>query len=182
MLYVPKDMPKEVNVSKAHLFKSFILPVGIFFGSLFVLIYFLIPIFIQRISPETEIQWRINYKLLELNSNSFAKEVPKELIDLANQLWHPYTSTPDLKLKVDIIKDKVENAYMGLGGQMALTEGFIQNAESENELAMVVCHELGHLYHRHLINRLAQTLIWSLVDSFLSTSSYSSFLMVLLIF
>ena len=58
MLYIPKDIPKEVNVSKTHLFRSFVLPVGIFFGSLFVLIYLFVPILIQRISPEIEVQWR----------------------------------------------------------------------------------------------------------------------------
>ncbi len=175
MFYIPKDIPKEVNVSKAHTFRSFILPVGIFFGGLSVLIYLVVPTLIQRISPETEIRWREDYQLLEINSDDFTKEVPKGLTDLANQLWHPYTSATNLKLKIDIIESKVENAYMGFGGQMAFTEGLIQNAESENELAMVICHELGHLYHRHLINRLAQMLIWSVVDFFLSASSYYSF-------
>ena len=68
MLYVPKDMSKEVNVSETRFFRSFLLPVSIFFGILFVLIYFIIPILIQKIPPETEIQWRNNYKLLRTES------------------------------------------------------------------------------------------------------------------
>ena len=168
-------MPKEVNISKTHLFRSFILPIVIFFGGLFVLIYFITPILIQKISPETEIKWRDNYKLFRIESDSFSKETPKELTHLVNQLWRPYTSAPDLKLKLSIVKTQEENAYMGFGGQMALTENLIQNAKSENELAMIICHELGHLYHRHIINRIAQAILWSIVDSFLSISSYYSF-------
>ena len=49
MLYVPKDIPKEVNVSETHFFRSFVLPVSLFFGGLFALVYLVIPILIQRI-------------------------------------------------------------------------------------------------------------------------------------
>ena len=144
-----------------------------FFGGLFALVYFVIPILIQRIPPETEIQWGNEYQLFEIKSDNLAEGVPKELVDLANQLWHPYTSVPDLKLKVDIIKTNKENAYMGFGGQIALTEELVQNAQSENELAMIICHELGHLYHRHVINRLTQMIVWSIIDSFVSSANYS---------
>ena len=174
MLYIPKNIPKEVNVSENRFFRSFILPVGIFFGILFVLIYLLIPILIQKIPPETEIQWRNNYKIFRIESDSFSKDTPKELIQLVNQLWHPYTSAPHLKLNLNIIKAKAENAYMGFGGQMALTEELIRRSQSENELTMIICHELGHLYHRHIVNRLAQMIIWSIADFFLSSFSYYS--------
>ena len=61
---------------------------------------------------------------------------------------------------------------MGFGGQIALTEELVQNAQSENELAMIICHELGHLYHRHVISRLTQMIVWSIMDFFLSAASY----------
>ena len=174
MLYIPKDIPKEVNVSENRFFRNFILPVGIFFGILFALIYFVVPSLTQKIPPETEIQWRDNYKIFRIESDSFSKDTPKELVQLVNQLWHPYTSAPDLNLKLNIIKTKEENAYMGFGGQMALTDKLIQNVQSENELSMIICHELGHLYHRHVVNRLTQMIIWSIADFFLSSFSYQS--------
>ena len=173
MLYVPKDISKEVNISETHFFRSFVLPVGLFFGVLFVLVYFVVPNLIQRVSPETEIRWIQEYQLFGIRSDDLAAEVPVGLTELVNQLWHPYTSAPDLNLKVNILKTAEENAYMGFGGQIAFTKGLIQKAKSENELAMIICHELGHLYHRHIVNRLTQMIIWSIIDFFLSAANYS---------
>ena len=34
---------------------------------------------------------------------------------------------------------------------------------------MIICHELGHFYKRHIINQMVQEIIWSIIGSILSS-------------
>ena len=77
----------------------------------------------------------------------------------------PYTDQSDLQLSLKIIDAPTENAYMLFGGQMLLTKEIIKKSKSENELAMIICHELGHFYKRHIITQIGQQTIWSIISS-----------------
>jgi len=59
------------------------------------------------------------------------------------------SARPDVKYEVHIIKGEQINAFAIAGGYIYVTEGLLKAVESDDELAGVIAHEIGHnsLYH-----------------------------------
>ncbi len=55
-----------------------------------------------------------------------------------------------------IIKANNLNAFAGPGGHIFIFSGLIDVVDTVDELAAVICHEIGHVSARHLANRLEQ--------------------------
>jgi Zn-dependent protease with chaperone function len=55
------------------------------------------------------------------------------------------------KLKVKMLDMRMVNAFATSGGYVYLMDGLLQKAESPDQLAGVIAHEIGHLYHRHVL-------------------------------
>src|SRR5262249_35099226 len=51
----------------------------------------------------------------------------------------------------------VPNAYALPGGKVYLLDGLLQKAESPDEIAGVLAHELGHVHHRDSLRKIIQT-------------------------
>ncbi len=62
-------------------------------------------------------------------------------------------SADDAAFSIDvrIVKDPAVNAYAGLGGNIAVNSGLLKQAESPEELAGVLAHEIGHIQHRDIM-------------------------------
>lgn len=56
-----------------------------------------------------------------------------------------------------IIKDNTLNAFAGPAGHIFVFSGLIEVLESVDELAAVICHEIGHVSARHLAHRIEQS-------------------------
>jgi len=56
-----------------------------------------------------------------------------------------------------IIKDNDLNAFAGPGGHIFMFAGLIEVMEQVDELAAVLCHEIGHVSSRHLSQRIEQS-------------------------
>jgi Zn-dependent protease with chaperone function len=78
---------------------------------------------------------------------------------LAANIDTPYS------FKIRVIDVGMVNAFAAPGGQVALLRGLIEKAESPDEVAGVLAHEMGHVVHRHpmrgLIRRLGLTVLIS---------------------
>ncbi len=55
-----------------------------------------------------------------------------------------------------IINDSTLNAFAGPGGHVFVFSGLIDMMESIDELAGVICHEIGHVSARHIAQRIEQ--------------------------
>lgn len=55
-----------------------------------------------------------------------------------------------------IIKDPTLNAFAAPGGQIFVFSGLIGALDQVDELAAVICHEIGHVTARHLAQRIEQ--------------------------
>jgi predicted Zn-dependent protease len=65
-----------------------------------------------------------------------------------------YPVNPDdsaFSIDVQIIKNPVVNAYAELGGKISINSGLLKQAESAEEVAGVLAHEIGHVQHRHIM-------------------------------
>ena len=112
---------------------------------------------VSRISPEREAAF-----FSELGAGESAQSLAP-LVDRLASHWEeqPYP------FHVQILEDDLPNALAIPGGHILVTEGLLKMAKSENELAMVLGHELGHFYHRHHIRRLSRGLSISILGSVL---------------
>lgn len=68
-----------------------------------------------------------------------------------------------------IVVDVAEvNAFATLGGNIVVFKGLIELAESPEEVAAVLAHEMGHVEERHVVNKLAAELGMTAVIALLS--------------
>jgi predicted Zn-dependent protease len=78
------------------------------------------------------------------------------------------------ELRVGVIEAPEPNAFALPGGQLLVTSGLLEGARSENELAFVLAHELGHLAGRDPLRALGRGLLVSLVVSALGGAEGAS--------
>jgi Zn-dependent protease with chaperone function len=69
------------------------------------------------------------------------------LADLASRLAQGDPEAPPFELKVYDID--IVNAFAMPGDRIVFTEKLIETAETPEEVAGVLAHEMGHVYHRH---------------------------------
>ena len=89
---------------------------------------------------------------------------PQESALLKRLVARIYPLSPEEEaepLEVQVVKDKVVNAYAGLGGKITLNSGLLAKAQSAEEVAGVLAHEIEHVRHRHVMEgALVQLVSW----------------------
>ncbi len=89
----------------------------------------------------------------ELVSDPFAV---KYINDLGQYLLIPLETKP-FPFQFYIISDNTLNAFAGPGGHIFFYAGLIEAMDRVDELAAVMCHEIGHIAARHLSKRIDQS-------------------------
>lgn len=59
--------------------------------------------------------------------------------------------------KLAVLENDMPNAFAMPGGQMVILTGLLKTLRSPEEVAGVLAHELAHVYRRHSVKRLVQT-------------------------
>jgi beta-barrel assembly-enhancing protease len=85
----------------------------------------------------------------------------KERLEAATSLPYP--------VKLTIVEARAPNAFAMIGGYVYMTTGLLEMSDSEEEVAGVLAHELGHLSRRHIAKRADQ-------DKFLSAGMIAALL------
>jgi Zn-dependent protease with chaperone function len=60
-------------------------------------------------------------------------------------------------LEPQVISLALPNAFALPGGKVYVTDGLLQRARNPDEVAGVIAHELGHVYHRDSLRKIIQT-------------------------
>ena len=158
MKFTPKHIDENVNVSKTHPLAELAWLVG---GMLLLaLVFYLVlgvtaDLAVAKIPIKAEV-WLGEYFVdsFEANEDEALRRRLQTLLDNlpADSPLHNYTFT------VQLVKNKEINALALPGGHIVVFSGLVEQAESENELAMVLAHELGHFAHRDHLKRLGRGL------------------------
>ncbi len=159
MSYVPK-LPKEnVNVSKRHPLLDLATLLG---GALAILLglYFLLGLAVDLTVDHLPADFEADH-LAELRfpmetdpDDPFldpTEDVLERLLDHADDMGY------DFELAVAPGNDI--NAFALPGGGIVIMRALLSQAESENEVAMVLAHELGHFAHRDHLRGLGRGLV-----------------------
>ncbi|CAM2065177.1 M48 family metallopeptidase [Sulfidibacter corallicola] len=70
-------------------------------------------------------------------------------------------------VRLYLIDSPDPNAFALPGGSIALTTALVTQSESEEELAFVIGHELGHLKHRDSMKKLSRSVVFGLSKALL---------------
>lgn len=158
MKFIPKELDGNVNVSKTHPLAELAWLLG---GVVLIIaiLYFVLGITAEyaatRIPVKAEV-WLGERALLQYGaeeSTALRKRLDPLLDALpADSPLHAYP------FKVHMIDSNEVNAVALPGGQILVFSELVNQAESENELMMVLAHELGHYANRDHLKGLGRGL------------------------
>ena len=168
MSFVPRLPDESVNTSDTHpLREALVLVAGVVvlgFAAVLVLGWSL-GLILGLIPPRWEVRIfeAFGASMVDEAENDERNEEVQALLDRLATYWPdaPYS------FRSSIVSNEAPNAFAVPGGLVLVTSGLLERMESENELAFVLAHELGHFRNRDHIRSLgrglAAGLIWTAV-------------------
>ena len=161
MEWEPRDLP-ENNVTDVHPLRELVVLLAGIAGATVVLtvaLAFAIDGIVRVLPPEWEA--RVFSGLWDELDTAPDRRQPEvqQLLERLSGHWeeNPY------ELRLFVIDSPDPNAFALPGGAIGVTQGLLDVAESENELAFVLAHELGHFEGRHHLRGLSRSLALGLV-------------------
>ncbi len=177
--YTPKQLKGNVNVSARSPVWEFCLLLGgllagiwIVYVSLGLLLNFIVP----RIPPQFEQSLGSLYsKQFNFPEIAVTDTRLQELLD--DLLWQ--LSENQKSYKVYVLNQNRLNALALPGNNIVVFSALIDKIDSENELAFVLAHELGHFVHKDHLRALGRGLVFGLISSivFGTDSAATDFIM-----
>ena len=175
MDYSNPEIPDGINTSKENPLKEFlVLTIGVF-GAI-VLVVIILSLMAERFAiyiPFPLEQQLIPDGLIEQNSDD---DINNYLQNLSDQLSQYMDLPEDMDFIIHYSKEPIENAYATIGGHIYIYQGLIDLLPNENALAMVIAHEMAHVYHRHPIIAMGRGVVIGLLLSALSGFSGDYFI------
>lgn len=156
--FTPKQLKRNVNVSKTHpllelfwLLGGLIVVTGVFFA--------LLGVGVDWVASKTSIgveNW-LGKQVLESFPAEENRALNKQLSALVDKLpadsrLHQYN------FRTFLVADDEVNAIALPGGNIIVFSGLLKQVESENELTMILAHELRHFEHRDHLQGLGRGL------------------------
>ncbi|WNJ96246.1 M48 family metallopeptidase [Vibrio ruber] len=80
-------------------------------------------------------------------------------VDLLQQQLPPMP----FPVKIEFRDSEIANAFALPGGTIVLLDPLVELAESDQQLDGVILHEMGHVYHRHMMTRLVESSLTAVV-------------------
>lgn len=164
MRFVPKKVDDSVNVSKEHpLVEAGTLVVGLtlIFAAVAAVLILMVDLVLLFVSPEKEAAMFSNWLPDGVVTVDEEDERVAALQALTERLVQHWEDAP-YEFRVEISDDGDLNAMALPGGLIIVTSGLLDSAESENEIAFVIGHELGHFRNRDHIRALGRGLVLSI--------------------
>ena len=166
MKYIPRLPQENVNVSQTSPLKELFFLLATILGILlfiYIVLGILVNVLIARAPAKIE-------KVLEVSlSKPFLtkEQTPTEqkVQQLLDSLVKFMPAEEQRKYTVHIIPKQEANALALPGGHIIIFSGLLKEVKSENELAMILAHELGHFVHKDHLRQLGRNLILVLLLS-----------------
>ncbi len=166
MEFTPRAPREGINVSKTHPLKeaaTLVAGLAAVLVSLVVIVSWSVDIAVRFIPPEAEAEF-FDASTFEplvqeaLSSTDERRRDVQRLLDKMAAHW------PDAAydFKVAILPTSEANAAALPGGYVLVTSALLDEVESENELAFVLGHELGHFHNRDHLRRLGRGVVYGL--------------------
>ena len=165
MRYVARQPREGINISKTHpLAEASVLVLGLtgIFITLVVVGVFLVEVALFFIPADKEAQlftdWLPDNLLTSASDDERAHDT-QQLLDRLTSHW-PEASY-QFRLKIE--DSETANAMAFPGGLIVVTNALLDQVASENELAFVLSHELGHFKNRDHLRALGRSALLSVL-------------------
>lgn len=174
MKYTPREIVDEVNVTPIHPLVNFGYLIGTVMAAGVALYVGLGVVGAQiaaRIGPETEAKvGNVIFDSVFAEAGLIEEGPQFEYVQSLAQALRSdaLKQRPDLTLH--ILDETVPNAMVIPGGHIVVTTGLLADIETENELAFVLAHELGHYDNRDTLRGLGRSLVFLSLNSILGLS------------
>ena len=167
MVYKPKEMPEEINVTPIHPLVNFahlLGTVAVVSAIVYLVLGAIATQLVTRISPQMEA--KIGRQILSTIPTVPSKKKSKQRQYLQSLLTTVSKSHSNrVPLTIHIQPSKLPNAVIIPGGHIIVTTALLAQAESANELAFVLAHELGHHVAKDPLKGLGRSLVLITVAS-----------------
>ena len=180
MEYSNPKIPEGINTTAENPLKEFfILSFGVL-GLIFISVIILslaaekLAVYVPFMTEQSLIRemWTNIDPETESETNKQAREYLQSLSDrLAEHMQLP----DDMEITVHYMEEDIVNAFATIGGHIFIYQGLLDKLDSENALAMVVAHEMAHVYHRHPIIAMGRGVVIGLLLSAISGASSDLF-------
>lgn len=163
MKYVPKEINNNINVTPHHPLSNFAYLLGsvvIISILIFVTLGFIADWLSTQISPETESKIGQTFLPDILKDNE--ELIADKRIQYLNKLLASLPKSGEevrLPLTIHLLKNDEVNAAIMPGGHVLIHTALLEIVKSENELALVLAHELGHFQAYDPVKSLGRSLI-----------------------
>lgn len=158
MRFIARKPRDGINVSGTHpLVEAGLLVAGLsaIFLTLVVAVIFLVELALYLVPADTEARLFRNWLPEDLVTVAPDDERLYQTQALLDRLAAHWADTP-YDFTVEIDQSEVANAMALPGGLIVLTAGLLDQVETENELAFVLGHELGHFRNRDHLRALGR--------------------------
>ncbi len=128
---------------------------------------FLINVAATHLTPLIPFRWEkalVGQKFLQIRHDPAGEAKEEALRALAARLAPALAMPEGMEVKVFYYPGSTVNAFATFGGNIIFFQGMLDLLDSEDEVAMVLAHEMSHIKHRDAAKGLVQAL-WLLVLS-----------------
>lgn len=159
MKFTPRALKENVNVTPISPLRELFVLLGGILGALLIIylvLGFALDVLVMRMPEELEAKigafFSKNYRLKEPSSNEL--KIQKLLDELASLV-----DEKELHLTAYVSDNPEVNALALPGGNVLIFSGLLEEIESENELSMILAHEIGHFINRDHLRGLGRGLV-----------------------
>lgn len=158
MKYVPKEEHPTINTQPAETFKDLAVLVAGMILSVLVILFvsiWAIGFLFSSFSPQQERRW-----LSWMGAMYSGRMIPQDhfIYDVFNKMS---VDLDEYKFSLKLSCDTTPNAYALPGGTIIITKGLLKSLDSEQGLAFVLGHEIGHVKNRDHMRGMGRTLVLS---------------------
>ena len=173
MEYSNPELPEGINTTKEHPLKEFvILTVGLL-ATVFIVISILIVV-VDNFADKIPFEYEKDLPVSSFIENLEVEKLPPYLDKVTQKVLASFDLPEEMKITFHYVNNDTVNAFATLGGHIVLYRGLLEKLKHEDELAMVIAHEIAHIKHRHPILSVSHGIVVGVVLTAISSSSGNS--------
>lgn len=173
MEYTNPELPEGINTSKENPLKEFfILTLGLV-AVVFAVISILI-LLVDNFADKIPFEMEKDLPISSFIENMETEKLPPYLEKVTQKVLSTFELPEKMQITFHYVNDDTVNAFATLGGHIILYRGLLEKLNSEDELAMVIAHEIAHVKYRHPILSVSHGIVVGIILTAVSSSSGNS--------
>ncbi|HDQ26101.1 MAG TPA: M48 family metallopeptidase [bacterium] len=165
MKITPKKADDSVNLPKINQGAEFLILCAGILG-IILIIYLMLGFAVDKAVPHIprSVEKALAMPFLKMYEDGKRDAVELKLQAIVDSM-NKFPAGERLDITVHMIYSKDVNAVAFPGGNMAVYAGLLKEVKSENELAFILAHEMGHFYNKDHLRGMGRGLVVFLMSS-----------------